>query len=202
MQTARLEGRVWRAGRKQELNRFLLQYRTTPHSTTKVPPCELLFNRTVQGKLPTLLKEKVKDRHKEARDNELANQKYQKSYADKRRNAKQSNLRVGDFVLVKQEKRNKFTSRFNDAPYKIIECKGTRITAENDRHRITRNASFFKSIPKPNLPEDSDSDTDSDFDYDTRAKDSENNNQTVSRRSGRNRKAPERYGRAIPSSLT
>ena len=194
LQTARLEGRVW----KQDLNRFLLQYRTTPHSTTKVPPCELLFNRTVKGKLPTLLKEKVKDRHKEARDNELASQKYQKFYADKRRNAKPSNLRVGDFVLVKQEKQNKFTSRFNDTPYKIIECKGSRITAENDRHRITRNASFFKSIPIPNLPEESDSDTDSNFDYDTRANDAEKN-QTIARRSVRNRRAPERYGTGIPS---
>ena len=35
---ATIEGKVW----QQELNRFLLQYRTTPHSSTKVPPAELL----------------------------------------------------------------------------------------------------------------------------------------------------------------
>ena len=99
---------------------------------------------------------------------------------------------------MKQEKQNKFTSRFNDTPYKIIECKGSRITAENDRHRITRNASFFKSIPIPNVPEDSDIDTDSNFDYDTRANDAENN-QTIARRSVRNRRAPERYRTGIPS---
>ena len=40
IQTAVSEGRIWR----QELNRFLLQYRSTPHSVTKVAPCELLFN--------------------------------------------------------------------------------------------------------------------------------------------------------------
>ena len=34
LKTATLEGRPW----KQELNRFLLQYRTTPHCTTGVPP--------------------------------------------------------------------------------------------------------------------------------------------------------------------
>ena len=33
LKTATLEGRPW----KQELNRFLLQYRTTPHCTTGVP---------------------------------------------------------------------------------------------------------------------------------------------------------------------
>ena len=50
LKTAKIEGRPW----KQELNRFLLQYRTTPHTTTGFPPAELLFNRTVQGKLPVL----------------------------------------------------------------------------------------------------------------------------------------------------
>ena len=35
-----------------------------------------------------------------------------KSYADKRRGAKQSNLTVGDQVLVRQPKRNKLTPSF------------------------------------------------------------------------------------------
>ncbi len=40
LKTAKVEGQPWR----QELNCFLLQYRTTPHCTTEVPPSELLFN--------------------------------------------------------------------------------------------------------------------------------------------------------------
>ena len=39
--TSVLEGKVWR----QEINRFLLQYRMTPHCKTKEAPCELLLNR-------------------------------------------------------------------------------------------------------------------------------------------------------------
>ena len=54
LRTAVTVGKVW----KQELYRFLLQYRTTPHSTMKVAPCELLFNRSVRGKLPSLEKKK------------------------------------------------------------------------------------------------------------------------------------------------
>ena len=50
MKTATLEGKNWR----QELQRFLLNYRPTPHATTKVPPCKLLFNRMIQGTLPEL----------------------------------------------------------------------------------------------------------------------------------------------------
>ena len=52
LKTAKIEGRPW----KQELNRFLLQYRTTPHATTGVPPAELIFNRKVHGTLPVLQK--------------------------------------------------------------------------------------------------------------------------------------------------
>ena len=38
LQTAQIEERNWR----QELQRFLLSYRVTPHATTKIAPCELL----------------------------------------------------------------------------------------------------------------------------------------------------------------
>ena len=94
LKTAKIEGRVW----QQEINRFLLQYRTTRHTTTKVPPPELLFNRVVNGKLPTLLKETVKNRHKEARNNEQHCKEYNKQYVDNRRHAKDSNIKVGNHV--------------------------------------------------------------------------------------------------------
>ena len=67
---------------QQEINRLLLQYRTTPHSTTKVSPAELLFNKVVQGAFPSLKKSNVVDRHKEARENELSSQRYNKQFAD------------------------------------------------------------------------------------------------------------------------
>ena len=50
LKTAQIQGRPW----QQELNRFLLQYQTASHSTTGVPPSELLFNRTVKGKFTYL----------------------------------------------------------------------------------------------------------------------------------------------------
>ena len=49
-QIAVSEGKVW----KQELQRYLFQYRITPHSITGVAPCELLFNRKLRGKIPSL----------------------------------------------------------------------------------------------------------------------------------------------------
>ena len=40
-----------------------------PHATTKIAPCELLYNRTVKGHLPELPSKKVLNKHKEAEEN-------------------------------------------------------------------------------------------------------------------------------------
>ena len=44
IKTAHIQGSPW----QQELSRFLLLYRAAPHTTTGVPPSELLFYRTVR----------------------------------------------------------------------------------------------------------------------------------------------------------
>ena len=66
--------------------------------------------------------------------------------ADKRKNAKLNTLQIGDNVLVKQRKYNKFSTCNNPEPYCIIAKKGSMITAENSKHTITRNLSHFKKI--------------------------------------------------------
>ena len=202
--TAKLEGKVW----QQELNRFLLQYRTTPHATTKVPPAELLFNRVVNGKLPTLEKKNVVDRHKEAKENEQSRKIYNKSYADKRRFAKRSDIKIGDCVLVKQEKQNKLTPRFNKTPFVVVERKRSCVTAEDsNKRRITRNVSHFKRIPKLPRPIDS---SDSDDVIDTHdvafnpadevivPNEQQQQQQNIVRRSSRPSRPPVRFGEPIP----
>ena len=79
LKTAKITQRPW----KQELQRFLLQCRTTPHCSTGVPPAELLFNRTVQGPLPTLVNREVVNRHKEARQNEQKREECNERYTNK-----------------------------------------------------------------------------------------------------------------------
>ena len=146
LKAATIEGKVW----QQEINRFLLQYRTTPHSTTKVPPAELLYKITVQGILPLLKKHNIINRHKEAKKNELSSQAYNKLYTDKKRRVKPSDMKIGDHVLVKQDRRNKLTPTYNETPYVVSARTNSRVTAKikHDR-KITRNISHYKRIPKP-----------------------------------------------------
>ena len=167
LKTAKIVQRPW----QQELHRFLLQYRQTPHCSTGVPPAELLFNRTVQGQFPTLVKRTVLNRHKESRQNEKRRQKCNERYTNNKSGVKKSEVKVGDNVLVRQERKNKLTSHFNPTPYVVTKREKSRVTARNaDGHVITRNVSHFKFIPKQQ-PIDSD---DSDYEDGKRNPNSQN----------------------------
>ena len=144
IRTANLENRPW----QQELSKFLLQYQSTPHSKTKVLPAQLLYNRVLREKLPSLPRNaKVLNRHREEKENQDKTKEIGKKYADKRRDTKSSNIKVGDTVLVKQKKQNKLSTNFATTPYTVTTVKGTKVVAENENYRITRNMSFFKKIP-------------------------------------------------------
>ena len=62
------EGRNW----KSEMDKFLMMYRSTPHSTTGVSPAELLFRTRIRAKLPHLqpfsIEDEVRDRDSERKE--------------------------------------------------------------------------------------------------------------------------------------
>ncbi|CAC5425642.1 unnamed protein product [Mytilus coruscus] len=70
-----------------------------------------------------------------------------KTLADIRNKAKQSDIKEGDNVLIRNEvKENKLTPSLNPTPQTVVKKKGTMITVsnnDNEKH-TTRNASFFK----------------------------------------------------------
>ena len=74
-----------------------------------------------------------------------------KEYADKCSNAKSTDLRVGDKVLMKQSKQKKMSTPFKPEPLQITHKKGSMITAQNGERTVTRNSSFFKKLPS-NIP--------------------------------------------------
>ena len=69
-----------------------------------------------------------------------------KENADIKRRASPSNLKIGDIVLVRQRKDNKFSTRFDPRPFEVVRKKGTMVTAYRDGKYITRNISQFKVI--------------------------------------------------------
>jgi hypothetical protein len=48
----------------------------------------------------------VVNKHKTAKNNYMMKWKYNKEYADNKRNAKSSSIKIGDYRLVRQDKEN------------------------------------------------------------------------------------------------
>ncbi|KAK3728358.1 hypothetical protein QZH41_011397, partial [Actinostola sp. cb2023] len=140
--TARIEHKNW----QQELNKFLRNYRATPHSSTGVPPYTALYGRPMRTKLPEIPTQSKQD--KEMRLNDQQSKDEMKRYADQRRNTRSSNINPNDKVLVHKGKphQGKTEPYYEPHPYTVIDKKGSMIIASDGKHNITRNSSKFKPL--------------------------------------------------------
>ena len=69
-----------------------------------------------------------------------------KDYADKRRNARESLIVVGDQVLLKQSKADVLTLAFDPRPFSVIGVKGSMVTVKRGREIKSRNTSHCKLL--------------------------------------------------------
>ena len=144
IRAAHVERKNW----KQELYKFLRQYRATPHPSTGHSPFQLLFNRKPQTKLPHVDLEPRGQVDSHVRQNDKLAKTKMKEYADMRNHAKPCEIQIGDTMLVKNDtKQDKLSTPFKLHPHKITARKGSMLTASNGEHTITRNSSRFKKIP-------------------------------------------------------
>ena len=143
IRTSTIERKCW----KQELYKFLRNYRATPHVTTGKYPADLLFQtRPYRVRLPELSSFQTDD--SEIRERDAKKKSQAKQYADRKRYVQTSNIQVGDAVLVRNKKKGKLEPKYDPQPYTVVVKKGTMVTASrnNPRHIITRNTSFFKRL--------------------------------------------------------
>ena len=147
-------------------------------------------------------KSNVINRHREARRNDTKQKQLAKQYADARCRTKPSGTKECDTVLVQQRKQNKLSPRFSTTPYTVVSRKGTKVIAENTNHRIVRNASFFKKVPREVLHTDDEEEL---LFEPQRNQSNDTTNceatQQQPRRSGRVRKQTQQYGQPVDSSL-
>ena len=92
-------------------------------------PSELLFRRKLRTKLPGHREAAKLD--EEVRDKDRGQKVRIKAYADKVCNAYESNLRVGDKVLLKQQWANKWATQFESQPYELIDKCGNSVVIES-----------------------------------------------------------------------
>lgn len=137
---AQIDGKDWR----QELQTFLIAYRSTPQMTTGVTPYYLLFGREMRTKLPDLRRE-APITSEEVRDRDWAHKLSQKEYVDARRHAAESQVETGDKVLLRNTKTNKLSPNYDPSPCEVLDRNGGEVTVRNkDGVEIKRNVSFVK----------------------------------------------------------
>lgn len=120
MRVAHSEGRDWR----KELQKFLLGYRSTPHTTTGVSPAKLLFGREIRSKLPGVEELRSASNDSEVLDRDRERKQKGKDYADNLRGACESNLKEGDKVLLQKPKTDKLSPSFEATPYEVVNKQG------------------------------------------------------------------------------
>ena len=143
IRTAVAEGRSW----PSSLQTFLLAYRTTPHPATGVSPAELLYGRQLRTKIPAVSRPGPASVRPAVQQRNARYQETAKRHADHRRRAVQSDIRVGEKVLVKIPKRfNKLSGGFFAEPYTVVSVNNSQVTVKrpSDGRLFKRNSSFVK----------------------------------------------------------
>jgi hypothetical protein len=95
----------------------------------------MLYKRVIRSTVPSFSQAPAKT----AAERVLKEKAKSKQYVDARRHTKKSTIKEGDRVLVKQKKKNKYTTMFRPQPYKVINVRYSRVTAQSDDCVITRN---------------------------------------------------------------
>ena len=143
---AQVDGKSW----KQELYRFLRNYRATPHTSTGLPPATVLNGVPLKTKLPQVYN---------TQDDKLLRQKDQsaknsmKEHAEARRNIRRSDIKVGDKVLLKNvTQTGKLVPKFQKQPFEVIKRKGVMVTAQRGQEIKARNVSHFRKVVTEAIP--------------------------------------------------
>ena len=71
-----------------------------PHASTGFTPSRLLMGRVIKTKLPALIRKPNTKEHRRAQENNKEAKRKAKEYADKRRRAKDREVKVGDKILI------------------------------------------------------------------------------------------------------
>ncbi|KAG5666318.1 hypothetical protein PVAND_017817 [Polypedilum vanderplanki] len=117
------------------------------HSSTNTSPAELMFGRRLRASLPILSTDQllIDD---DVREIDTVNKHLGKEAADKRRQAKESEIEVGDTVFMRARNTDKLAARFNvEEPCKIVKKTGATVVIETkDGDEYRRNITAVKKI--------------------------------------------------------
>ena len=128
-----------------EVQRRLLNYRNTPHSSTGASPASLMFNRQIRTKLPAVFKPSQDEKLIRARKRDQQTRSDRSHRRDTKRGAKELNYKPGDKVLISQKK-STIAPPFDPNPFKVVKVIGNQVTAQRGNMVRIRNKAKFKLL--------------------------------------------------------
>ena len=144
-QIASLQGKS-RLERRNAIQDMLIAYRSTPHPATGVAPYDALKGVPVRTKLDYIEPEPQRNEKDDIIDRRDAVYKQKMKQQREGRKTRENNLLLGDYVLVKQPRQNKWSTPYEPVFYVVCNIRGSQITARRvtDGRTVCRDASRFK----------------------------------------------------------
>ena len=143
MMICELEKKNWR----QQLQRLLRAYRAAPHRSTGFAPATLLFNgRQYRTRLPSQ-KPGTNAYHAQVKLNDDHAKEIMRQDANSKSYVKESDIAVGDQVLIKQtEKGAKTIPPYQAEPYTVVARNGSQIKARKGQLVVERHVNHCKKL--------------------------------------------------------
>lgn len=144
---------------KEDLKIFISNYHATPQSTTGISPAELMLNRKIRNKLPSMSLTQVEN--ESLADRIKIRSADMKEYTDRKRRAKDSKIQEGDEVLLYDTaKKSKLDTNFKPERYKVLRKEKGEVTVQSkeDGSVKKRNVVHVKKVinqEQPNLQNES-----------------------------------------------
>lgn len=143
---------------EEALRTYTSAYNGWIHDTTLTAPSELFFGRPLRGWLPHMTSEKEQKEDGEIRDNDRVKKFLRNMYQDKKRRARNSNIKVGDAVLVWNTRLRNGKGGFESKKFKVVKREGGRLTVRDENGaewiRSTKHAVKSHAEEKPEKSED------------------------------------------------
>ena len=112
-----------------------MDYRSTVHPSTNCSPARPLFGREIRTSIPGTL-----DIDHRSSDQAVYNQnkkyKKMKEYFDKKKKVGECDLNKGDLVLLRQNRENKLSTRFENREYRVVKRKGNAVILSDEKGKL------------------------------------------------------------------
>lgn len=143
--TAKIDGTSWRAG----MERYVHNHNTLiPHARLNVTPFELLVGWKFRGSFPSLWGTQKEVDRTDIREKDAEAKLQSKKYTDERRGAKESDINVGDIVLLSRQQRAKTDPTFSSERFTVAAKRGAQVVViSGNGSQYTRNVRDVRKAP-------------------------------------------------------